>query len=76
MDLKSEYLSVLTGCAIVVLKGVQLQKVLSEKYKEVNFKKRIRRAGVYTKREVRYRTIKTFNKTVEEYSDVIKYRSK
>tara|TARA_B100000787_G_scaffold164532_1_gene147312 strand:+ start:370 stop:600 length:231 start_codon:yes stop_codon:yes gene_type:complete len=76
MDLKSEYLSVLTGCAIVVLKGVQLQKVLSEKYKEVNFKKRIRREGVYTKREVKYKTIKTFNKTVERYSDMIKYRNK
>jgi len=76
IDFKSEYLSVLTACVIVVSKGVQLLKVLSEKYKEVNFKRRIIRQGVYIKREVKYKLRDVFTKIVKVDGNIIKYKSK
>tara|TARA_B100000795_G_scaffold22501_1_gene14970 strand:- start:11028 stop:11267 length:240 start_codon:yes stop_codon:yes gene_type:complete len=76
IDFKSVYLSVLTACVIVVSKGVQLLKVLPEKYKEVNFKRRVRRQGVYTKREIKYKLREVFTKIVKVDGNIIKYKSK
>ncbi len=66
----------ITGLSVVVLNGVQLKKVIFEKYSAKYFKKRVTRVGMYISREVVYINTYKFNNTLESWGEITQCKEK